>query len=147
MVAVVRGLLDGLGRQRRERAVPAGELPVDLVLVEGEVELAGDGVGEVAVRLLDQLEVAEGPLLAQVRQLVLVADHGQQDPGLAEQVEGDVGEGDLLLQDGGVSGPFAEAVGEDQRVVAERECRRGGGAGEARGVGAGHRWLTPSGMS
>ncbi len=70
------------------------------VLVDREVQLAGDGVGEVAAWLLHQLEVAEGALLAEEGQLVLVAGHRQQHPGLAEQVERDVGEGDLLLQHG-----------------------------------------------
>ena len=96
-------------------------------------------MGEVAVRLLDQLEVAEGALLAQIRQLVLVADEGEQHPGLAEQVQGDVGEGDLLLQDGRVARPLPQPVGEHQRVVAE---------GERRGVRRrGHRCFTPSGIS
>ncbi|GHE61074.1 hypothetical protein GCM10017778_52060 [Streptomyces vinaceus] len=146
MVAVVRGLLDGLRRERGERTVADGQFRVQLVLVEGEVELAGDGVGEVPVRLLDQLEVAEGALLAQEGQLVLVAGQGQQDAGLAEQVERDVREGDLLLQDGGVARPLAEAVGEDQRVVPEREGRAAGDLGGS-GIGAGHRWCTPSGIS
>ncbi len=146
MVAVVRGLLDGLGRQRGERAVADGQFRVQLVLVEGEVELARDGVGEVPVGLLDQLEVAEGPLLAQEGQLVLVACQGQQDAGLAEEVERDVREGDLLLQDGGVTRPLAEAVGEDQGVVPQREGRRLNEIG-LNGIGAGHRWCTPSGIS
>ncbi|CAM5269130.1 hypothetical protein SALBM217S_04045 [Streptomyces griseoloalbus] len=115
------------------------------VLVDGEVQLAGDGVGEVAVGLFDQLEVAEGALLAQEGQFVLVAGHRQQDPGLAEQVERDVGEGDLLLEHGGVPGPLAETVGEHQGVVAEGE--RGGRDGRVRGGCRGHRCCTPSGIS
>ncbi|SQA20347.1 Uncharacterised protein [Streptomyces griseus] len=89
---------------------------------------------EVPVRLLDQLEVAEGPLLAKVGELVLVADEREQHPGLTQQVEGDVGEGHLLLQDGGVARPLPQPVREHQRVVAEGEC------------GA-HRCFTPSGIS
>jgi hypothetical protein len=140
VVAVVGDLLDRLRRERRERAVAGSEFGVQQVLVGGEVQLAGDGVGEVAVGLLHELEVGEGALLAQIRQLVLVAGQGQQHAGLAEQVERDVGEGDLLLQDGGVADAFAQAVGEHQRVVAEGERGRGG-------HGGGHRCFTPSGIS
>ncbi len=152
MVAVVGDLLHRLRGQWCERAVLRGEFGVEQLLVGGEVELAGDGVREVAVRLLDQLEVAEGAFLAQIGEFVLVAGQGQQHPGLAEQVQGDVGEGDLLLQDGGVPGPLPQAVGEHQGVVAQGE--RGGhrdgagaGGGAGRGAGGGHRCFTPSGIS
>lgn len=134
VVPVVGDLLDGLRRQPRELAVPGRQPLVQQVLVDGEVELAGDGVGEVAVGLLDQLEVAEGPLLAEVGQLVLVTDEREQHPRLPQQVQGDVGEGHLLLQDGGVARPLPQPVREHQRVVAECE----GGA---------HRCFTPSGIS
>ncbi len=60
-----------------------------------------------------------GAFLAQIGQLVLVAGQGEQDAGLTEQVERDVGQGDLLLQDRGVAGPLAQPVGEDQGVVPE----------------------------
>ncbi len=145
VVAVVGDLLDGLGGERREQAVAGGQFGVEQVLVGGEVQLAGDGVGEVAVGLLHQLEVGEGALLAQIRQFVLVADQRQQHAGLAEQVQGDVGEGDLLLEDGGVAGPLAEAVREHQRVVAEGEGGRG--HGRIRGHVRAHRCFTPSGIS
>lgn len=103
-------------------------------------------MGEVAVRLLDELRVPEGALLAEVGQFVLVADEGEQDAGLAEEVECDVGQGDLLLQDGGGARPLPQAVGEDEGVVAEGE----GGAGDRGGlvgVRGAHRCFTPSGIS
>ncbi len=134
VVAVVGHLLDGLGRQWGERAVPGRQPLVQQVLVDGEVELPDDGVGEVPVGLLDQLEVAEGALLAEVGQLVLVAGEREQHPRLSQQVQGDVGEGDLLLQNGGVAGPLPQPVREHQRVVAEGEC-------------CVHRCFTPSGIS
>ncbi|GAA2467582.1 hypothetical protein GCM10010405_60290 [Streptomyces macrosporus] len=93
---------------------------------------------EVAVGPLHELDVGELPLLAEVGQLVLVAHHRQQGAGLAQQVQRDVGEGDLLLQDGGVSGPLPQALGEDQGVVAEGQRGRAGNA---------HRCCTPSGTS
>lgn len=96
---------------------------------------------EVAVGPFDQLDVAEGALLAPVRQRVLVADHRQQHPGLAQQVERDVGQRHLLLQHRGVAGPFGEPVGEDERVVAEPEQFVA-----VHGRFPAHRCRTPSGM-
>lgn len=89
---------------------------------------------EVAVLLLDELEVAEGALLAEIRQLVLVPHQGEQHPRLPQQVESDVGEGHLLFQYRRVTRPLAQPVGEDQCVVAEGEGRC-------------HRCCTPSGIS
>ena len=65
----------------------------------------------------------------------------QQRPRLAEEVEGDVGEGDVLLELGRPRRPFGEAVGEDEAVVAEPE--RTGGPD----LDLGHRFRTSSGMS
>ncbi len=48
----------------------------------------------------DELDVAEGPLSRRKRQLVLVADQREQYAGLTEEVQGDVREGDVLLQHG-----------------------------------------------
>jgi hypothetical protein len=130
VVTVVGGLLDGLGRQG-----VAGELPEQQLLVGGEVELARDGVREVPVRLLDELAVAERPLLPQVGQFVLVAEPGVERAGLAEQVQRDVGERDLLLQRRCVPDPLAQSVGEDEGVVGEGES------------GTAPRFFTPSGTS
>lgn len=57
---------------------------------------------------------------------------------MAEEVEGDVAERDVLLQLGGAGDPAAELLREDEGVVAEPErvlgdvgrCGRGAGAGE-----------------
>ncbi|GAA3393567.1 hypothetical protein GCM10017752_35200 [Streptomyces roseoviridis] len=142
VVLVVGDFLDGLGGEPGQWAVGGGEPPVQEPLVGGEVELAGDGVGEVAVGLFDELAVAEGAFLTEVGEFVLVADEGEQDAGLAEEVECDVGEGDFFFEDGGAAGPLPQALGEDEGVVAEGECRGRDGGGLA-----GHRCFTPSGIS
>ena len=84
MVEVVVDLLDRLGgdgRQAGVRGAPgrrgvlrARQALVEGQLVGGEEELADDGGGEVAVRLLDQLAVEELPLAAEIGELVFVAD-------------------------------------------------------------------------
>ncbi len=144
VVAVVTGLGCGVGGDGGERTATGGELRVQQLLPGGVEQLPDDGVREVPVRLLDELEVAEVALVAAERQLVLVAREGEQRAGLAEQVEREVGEGHLLLQDGRVPGPFGEPVGEDQRVVAEGEGRL---PFRLRQRGRGHRCRTPSGTS
>ena len=97
-----------------------------------EQELARRRVGEAAVRLLDEQEVAEFPAVAQERELVLVAARGPEpgldfarvgkpQPRLAEEVEADVGLRDVLFEHRTVADPFAEALREDQRRIAEAQ--------------------------
>ena len=50
---------------------------------------------------------------------------------MAEQVEPDVAERDVLLQLGGVRDPLAESLGEHERVVAEAERVRDPGVATA----------------
>ena len=49
---------------------------------------------------------------------------GQQQPRLAEQVERDVGQRDVVLEVGRVAAPLREPVRHDQRVVAEHQAVR-----------------------
>jgi len=49
---------------------------------------------------------------------------GQEQPGLAEEVERDVGQSDVLLQIRGVAAPLGEPLGEDEGVVAEHQAVR-----------------------
>jgi hypothetical protein len=51
-----------------------------------------------------------------------VARPGQQHPGLAEQVEGDVGQRGFLFQLGRTGGPLLQAVAVDQGIIAEHEA-------------------------
>ena len=82
-----------------------------------EEELAGHGDGKIAVLLLDQQMVAVGVRVAQKRQPVGVAAlaldlarQSQPEAGLADQVQGDVGECNILLQHRRVAAPFGQAV-------------------------------------
>ena len=66
--------------------------------------------------------------LAQVGELVLVAAAalefarvGEQQPRLAEEVERDVGEPEVLLERGRMADPFAEPLPEHEARVGERE--------------------------
>ena len=93
-----------------------------------EQELPHQRVAEVAVRPLDQQQVAEVPGVAQIGEVVggapLALDLGgeaQPHLRLADQVERDVGERDVLLQHRRVAAPFGDAVAEDQRGVADAQ--------------------------
>ena len=85
---------------------------------------------EVAVRQLQQQQVAILRRVAQVGELVLVVPGafelgraGIEAARLAEQVEPHIGERDVLLGRRPVAAPFRQAVPGDQRVVgaAQRE--------------------------
>ena len=97
-----------------------------------EIELPRDRVGVVAVRLLDQQQIAEVAAIAKQCELVLGAPpaiHACLDFGgirephsrLAEQIETDIGKGDVFLEHGTVSEPLAQALGEDQIAVGQAQ--------------------------
>ena len=113
-------------RASRERVKRAQQQQVPGV----EIELPRHRVGEVAVRLLDQQQVAElrrrragtraRPRPARAGEARLdLAGVGEPQPRLAQQIEPDVGEGDVLLQHRPVPDPFAQSLREDQVAVAE----------------------------
>jgi hypothetical protein len=86
------------------------------------------GPAEVAVRLLDQQQVAEAAGVAQEGEVVgaaslafQLAGESQPQLGLADQVQRHVGERDVLLQHRRVAAPLRHPVAEDQAVVAEPE--------------------------
>ena len=94
--------------------------------------LPDDGRGKVAIRLLDEQQVAIAGAVAQVRQLILAASRlavarldlarvGEPQPRLAEQVETDIGRRDVLLEHRAFADPFAEPLREYEVVVAEPE--------------------------
>ena len=136
---VVGDLLGGLGGDLGDAGVGGGGQRLQELVVQGvEQELAHQRLAEVAVRALDEEDVAEVPGVAQVGEVVgaaaLALDlGGEAEPelGLADQVERDVGERDVLLERRGVAAPFRDAVAEDQGVVAgaEQELEEGGLAG------------------
>ena len=129
VAAVIGGLGEGFGGDGGEALVgmgvggAGGGAPGEVG--EGGIEgLADDGVGEVAVGLLDEEEVAEVGGVAVVGEVVFGdagADAGGgvlvEQAGLADEVEGDVGEGEFFFQRRGVADPLGEAVAEDQGVV------------------------------
>ena len=119
------------------------QLVVQQVLVRREVQQPSHRVSEVAVRQLAQLQVEEVALVPEVGEIVLGPARAldltgvlQQRPGLAELVEPDVAQGNVLLELRGGRDPLGGALRGDQRVVAEPE-----GVGEE----VVHRCSTPSG--
>ena len=89
--------------------------------------LAGNGVGEAAVWLLHQQDIAELAFVAAKRQRVFIAlafpfrGIGQEIARLAQQVETDIGEREVNFQLRRVAAPGAEALGEHQTVVAQTQ--------------------------
>ncbi len=91
-------------------------------------QLAHHGGGEIAVRLLDQQDVGEGVLVAQVGERVLVAalaldlaGVGVVEARLPDQVERQVGKRDVLLQHRRLARPLRQPMPEHQRIVGKGE--------------------------
>ena len=118
VVAVVGQFLDALGRDRRQHRVFRGTQGVELGQPpRREHQQPGQHLGEVGVGPFHQPDVAEFPLVAPERELVLVAvgsvglaGPGQQHPGLPEQVERDVADRGLFLELGRAGHPLLQAV-------------------------------------
>ena len=129
VVTVVVDFLDRLRGDRGEGLVGAALKPgVELVVVAGEEQQPRHRHAEVAVGAFDQVHAAEVALVAEVGQVVLGARRvleragvGQQRPGLAEQVERDVADRDVLLELRRGGDPLRQPLGRDQRVVAQRQ--------------------------
>jgi hypothetical protein len=129
VVEVVGHLLDRLARDPGERGVRAGaQRGVQLGLPGGEDQQARHRDAKIGLGPLDQPDVAEVALVAEVRQVVLAAavaldrtGMGEQGAGLTELVEADVGERQVLLELRGAADPPAQPLGGDQGVVAESE--------------------------
>ena len=86
---------------------------------------------EVAVGLFEELHRAEFVLAAEVGQVVLApavqaAGVAQEGPGVAQLVQGDVAQGNVLFELGGAGDPVAQALGQDQGVVAQAQGEFGG---------------------
>ena len=135
-------LFQGFPEQRHQGAVQ--EVADDGRAV---VEIALGVAGERTVaRQFKQRVVAELVRVAEVGQLVFRAvaalqrgDQLVEQAGLADQVEADVGQRDVLLEDGAVPAPLGIALAEDQGIVGEVQQVVGGGAH--------HMCPTSSGMS
>src|SRR5271166_1715818 len=87
--------------------------------------MARNRVGKVAVRLFDQERVAIVRLGAAKRESRLItrafkfAGADVEGPGLADEVEAQIRHRDVFLERRGARQPFAQAVAEDERCVAE----------------------------
>ena len=104
---------------------------------EVEIELTRHRIGVAAVGLLDQQKVAEATAIAEEGERVFAASScfetrldfagiGKPQPRLAEQIQSNVGERDILFEHRPVADPLAEplrehqiAVGKAQQVVEE----------------------------
>ena len=87
------------------------------------------------MRQFEQRVVAELVRVAEVGQLVFscvaALERGDQlieHPGLADQVEADIRQGDVFLEDRAMAAPFGIALAEHQRVVGEMQQVIDGGA-------------------
>ena len=124
---VVGGLLQRLGRNPRE--IGNGASPQRVPLMPGkdaEQQLPNGRDGKVTFRQLDEKRVAVVHRLAQIGEGVRIAAGSlgltgelQQQRGLADEVEGDVGERDVFLQDRCVPAPFGQAMAEHEPIVGE----------------------------
>ncbi len=122
---------DALGGDFRDARVGrpgqrAQQQQVELV----EIELPRHRRREVAVGHLGKQQVAVGAAVAQERELVLAAALvaearldfariGEPHPALPQQVEADVGERDVLLDDGTVADPLAQPLRQHDVGVAQ----------------------------
>ena len=125
MPQMIGAFLFGFRRDRGQRRVSGFHHRAPIEIGEGRVkELPHHGMGEIAVRLLQQQQIAILPDVAQVRELVLVVALAFDLRGvrvqfarLAEQVEADIGERHVLFHHGRVAAPFRQPVPQNQRVV------------------------------
>ena len=160
MLDVIARLLQRLAGDRGQLRVAGApqRLPVLLEPLRQQ-QVAQHGVGEVTAgrmraaaphRLLDQREVEVVTFLAQEGELVLVVPLPIELPGvreqrarLTQQVQREVGEGDVLLENGAVAAPFTQALGMDQagvgqsQHVAHRGCTARGDGDGAGGAAVG----------
>ncbi len=152
MAEVVGGLFDGLGCDAGEPIVAGcSETGPDEGVIGVHEQRTHHRAGEISVRLLAENEVRELAFVPQERQVVLGAPVALEvrrvlvaGAGDAEMVEGEVAEGDVLLEVGSPRDPLAEPLGEYEVVVpaSNQECREPVGRLRCR-----HMCPTSSGMS
>ena len=126
-LAMIGDFLDRLGGELAQELVRRTRQPLQQHVLPGGIEqVPGDGLGEVAVGLLDQEAVAEienvaveGERVAVAALVLAFAGCAEQVGRLTDQVERQVGETEVDLERGRVAAPFAEALAEHQSIVAE----------------------------
>ena len=107
-------------------AIPAIAASLDLVeraiehvLPGREQQLPRHGPREIAIGLLDQPAILVIEHVAVERQLVGVAGFAQEMRRLPDQVEREIGEAEIDLERRRMAAPFAQALPEHQRIVAQ----------------------------
>src|SRR4029079_8921704 len=121
---MVPRLLERLGRNPREIGVAALLQRIHLQQrVDAEQKLPDDGEAEITLGELQHQRVAKVDRVAEIGERVLVSSlpfHGRREleeqARLADQVERDVGEGDVLLEDRSMAAPLGQPVSEHESV-------------------------------
>jgi hypothetical protein len=124
---VIASLFDRFRGDRCEALVARAREPLVQRQLKGvDQHLAHDGLAEIAVRLLDERRIQVLAVLAQERDVILaaaapleLAGIGQQQPRLTNEVEGDVGEPEILLERRRMTHPLAQPLAEHEREIAE----------------------------
>ena len=96
-------------------------------MLPGRVEeMAGNGLREISIRLLDQQAVAEIKYVAMERKSIGVAALAFYFAGeieemrrLPDQIETDVGEGEVDFQHRRMAAPVRQPLPKDQRIIAQ----------------------------
>ena len=126
---MVADLLDRLGGDRGDGLVGGrGQMLEQHLLPGREQELPRHGLREIAVGLLDQPAIAEIEHVAVEGERVAVAPlpfgkagGAQEMRRLPDQIEAHVGEAEIDLDARRMAAPFAQALAQDQAVVAETQ--------------------------
>ena len=84
------------------------------------------GAGEITIFVFDQQKVAElhgfthiGEVILAAIAAIRLACQTQEDAGVANVVEGDVGERDVLFEHRPMAAPFRQTVAEDEVAIAK----------------------------
>ncbi len=122
---MIGAFLLGFRRDRRKRRVRRFHHRAPIEISEHRIEkLPHHGAREIAVRLLQQQEIAVLPDVAQIGELVFVVavafDVGRvgiEFARLAQQIEAHVGQRHVLFQHRRVTAPFRQPMPQNQRIV------------------------------
>ena len=125
MPHMIGAFLLGFRRDRRQRRIAGLHHRAPIEVGESRVEkLPHHGAREIAVRLLQQQQIAVLPDVAQIGEFVLVValafdlgGIGIEFARLPEQIEAHIGERHVLFHARRMAAPFRQPMPQDQRVV------------------------------